>query len=48
MMCCRWNLIGLAASAVGMGVLLSCLLPPALLVPFSAVILVVAGITLIV
>lgn len=48
MMCCRWNLIGLVAAAFGIGVLLSCLLPPAMLVPFSAVILVVAGITLIV
>lgn len=47
MMCCRWNLIGLAAAAFGIGVLLSCLLPPALLVPFSAVILVISGITLI-
>ena len=48
MLCCRWNLIGLVAAAFGIGVLLSCLLPPAMLVPFSAVILVVAGITLIV
>ena len=46
-MCCKWSVIGLAAAAFGLGVLLSCLLPPVLLVPLSAVILVVAGVTLI-
>ncbi|MDO5547070.1 MAG: hypothetical protein Q4F79_01130 [Eubacteriales bacterium] len=46
-MCCKWNVIGLTAAAFGIGVLFASLFPPALLVPCSAVILVVASITLI-
>jgi hypothetical protein len=46
-MCCKWSSIGLAAASFGLGVLLSSLFPATVIVPLSATILVVAGITLI-
>ncbi len=47
MMCCKWNQIGWIAAAFGVGILAASLLPAALLIPLSAVILIAAGIALI-
>lgn len=47
-MCCsKWSILGLTAAGFGAGVLLACLLPLSILVPLSAVLLVVAGVALI-
>lgn len=47
MMCCKWSQFGWMAAAFGAGILAASLLPAALLLPLSAVILIAAGLALI-